>query len=121
MGSEMCIRDSSHRPIQSIQSLNIIRRDGTVVALLSEQYSVNLRANPSQIKITDPAILKGNDSHIEIDIIAGYGLSGTDIPTPFIQAMLLMIAQFYERQGTAKDDLPMMVQALLMPYRGLRL
>ena len=111
----------SHRPIQSIQSLNIIRRDGTVVALLSEQYSVNLRANPSQIKITDPAILKGNDSHIEIDIIAGYGLSGTDIPTPFIQAMLLMIAQFYERQGTAKDDLPMMVQALLMPYRGLRL
>lgn len=111
----------SHHPIQSVQLLRIIRRDGTAEDVLPEQYNVNLRARPARITITDSTVLKARDSHIEMDVIAGYGLTALDIPTPFIQAILLLVAQFYDRQDTAQDDLPMMVQALLMPYRGLRL
>ena len=110
-----------HHPIQSVQSLNIVRGDGTVEPILPEHYNVNLRANPAKISISNTTVFKSRDSHIEIDIIAGYGQTAADIPTPFIQAMLLLIAQFYERQDAPHNDLPMMVQALLMPYRGLRL
>lgn len=111
----------SHHPIQTILAVNIIRHHGVAKALQPEDYNVNLRAKPAKVDIKDITVLNRRDSHIEVDIIAGYGQSGIDIPTPFTQAILLLVAQFYERQSMPKDELPMMVQALLMPYRGLRL
>jgi len=58
---------------------------------------------------------------IQVEIEAGFGESADEIPMPFRQAILLLIAQSYEHRGDEDMAMPMMVDALLMPYRGLRL
>jgi len=114
----------NHHPIQSIQDIRYVSQDGQQQVLTPQQYKVNLRSRPAKILIDEtvwPLFSKEGHYHLEIDIIAGYGPADTDVPMPFIQAILLLLAQTYERREALGTELPMMVQALLMPYRGLSL
>lgn len=80
------------------------------------EIDANLRARPVCVR-TD---LIGP---ITVDFTAGYGDAPEDIPTPLRQGLLLLVAHLYEhRDGTASPPgLPMMVDALTQPYRGVRL
>ena len=80
---------------------------------------MNLHARPASLRL-----LKNNSLQvdaIQVEIEAGFGESSDEIPMPFRQAILLLIAQSYEYRGDEDMAMPMMVDALLMPYRGLRL
>lgn len=114
----------NHYPIQNVQAIRFVWSDGQEQTISPQQYRVNLRRKPAGIAIeSDVLQLFTHDVsyHLEIDVIAGYGASETDVPTPLVQAILILLAQAYERNNEASSELPMMVQALLMPYRGLRL
>ena len=114
----------NHRPIKSLDAIALIKDDGSAETLEPDHYQVNLRAQPARVLISSDVLPRTSSQdlyHVEIDITAGYGASETDIPTPLTQAILLLIAQSYERGEPLGVDIPMMVQALLMPYRGLRL
>jgi len=63
---------------------------------------------------------------IEIAFIAGYGDAAADVPAPIRQAILILVAHWYEHRSPLEDGvqpapLPGMVGELLAPYRSVRL
>jgi len=63
---------------------------------------------------------------IEIDMVAGYGESGTDIPQNIIRALLVLIAHWYEHRGTnaageTYGTIPEGFDKLLAPVRRVSL
>ena len=60
---------------------------------------------------------------IELDLTLGYGATPADVPADLIQAVRLLTAHLYEnRDGTTgAGRLPEPVEALLRPYRLVRL
>lgn len=114
----------NHHPIDSVDAVRFVKANGDIIPLEPAHYQLNLRARPARLFIQETAwaICPHHEiCHAEIDVTAGYGAAEADIPAPFTQAILLLMAQAYEREAALSPDLPMMVQALLMPYRGLRL
>ena len=62
---------------------------------------------------------------IEIAFTAGYGEAVADVPAPIRQAVLLLVAHWYEHRepieiGAAHTRIPHMVSELLQPYRPVR-
>ena len=87
---------------------------------------INLRATPANIQKQTLGLWSWHSrpevTAITVDVIAGYGETPEDIPMPLRQAMLLLIGQGYEhRAGKDMPGIPMMVDALVMPYRSLKL
>jgi len=75
----------------------------------------NLRARPVLVRTE----AKGD---ITVDFTAGFGETPEDIPTPLRQGLLLLVAHLYEFRGEpSPPSFPMMVDALIQPYRGVRL
>jgi uncharacterized phiE125 gp8 family phage protein len=97
-------------PRWPIVSLDEVTADG----VSTRDYTANLRARPAFVSI--PA-----NGPIEIAFTAGYGPSPDDVPAPLRQAMLLLIAQGFEHRDDDAARLPLMVDALTMPYRVVRL
>ena len=96
----------------------------TNIALSS--LSINLRCLPPVITLKDGPSFASYDAAadtLEIDFVVGYGEEPDDVPMPLRQAVLLLLAQSYEYRGAdnSPPTVPMMVDTLLMPYRGLRL
>jgi uncharacterized phiE125 gp8 family phage protein len=62
---------------------------------------------------------------IELDVEAGYGPGGTDVPEPLRQAIRLLLAHWYEHRGVATADgltpLPAALDAITAAYRVLTL
>ena len=63
---------------------------------------------------------------IEIQFTAGFGAAATDVPAPLRQAILLLVAHWYENRepvvaGIAATRFPDAVIGLLEPYRMRRL
>jgi uncharacterized phiE125 gp8 family phage protein len=63
---------------------------------------------------------------IEIGLEAGYGATATDVPEPLRQALLLLVAHWYDYRnpveiGATDIEVPHMISALLAPYRGRHL
>ena len=94
-----------------VASIDAVRVDGEPVI-----YEANLRARPVRIAIDVP-----DGAVCEVDFTAGYGEEPADIPTPLRQAVFLLIAHLYEHREGDIPPLPLMIGALLQPYRGVRL
>jgi len=110
----------NHYPLRDVTAVRLIDKSGEETALTSDQYQVNLKARPARLSLEKRPKTILNQS-LSIDFMAGFGANESDIPAPFTQAILLLTAQLYERGDERPEDIPLMVQALLMPYRGLRL
>ncbi len=75
----------------------------------------DLRARPVLVRTQSRGTLT-------VDFTAGYGETPADIPTPLRQGVMLLLAHLYEfRVGNPPPGFPMMVDALIQPYRGMRL
>jgi uncharacterized phiE125 gp8 family phage protein len=116
-------------PVQSITSITY--HDGAnveqtlapaVYALLDDQLGpfVTLQVGQSW-----PATFAREDA-VTVTYVAGYGPTRTDLPEAIRHAMLLLIGHWYEHReavvnGASKAQLPLAVQALLGPFRRVRL
>jgi uncharacterized phiE125 gp8 family phage protein len=63
---------------------------------------------------------------VTVTYVAGYGPAGDDVPAAIRHAMLLLIGHWYEHResvvvGGNPVQVPLAVQALLRPYRRVRL
>lgn len=110
----------NHYPLSEVTAVRLTNKTGEETVLAGDQYSVNLKARPARLCLETPQNIT-IDQSLSVDFMAGYGTGESDIPAPFTQAILLLIAQLYERGDECPENIPLMVQALLMPYRGLRL
>jgi len=87
-----------------------VRRDGGLQPL-----AARLQALPFLGRVADPG-------SVTVYFTAGLGETSADIPTPLRQGVLLLLAHLYEhRAGNMPSGFPMMVDALIQPYRGMRL
>ena len=114
----------AHHPVTEVSALRLIGPDGTTLIPV-EAARINLRCLPPVVSLKNRSSFRSYDPSadtLEIEFTAGYGEAPEDVPMPLRQAVLLLLAQSYEYRGEATPPpVPMMVDALLMPYRGLRL
>jgi uncharacterized phiE125 gp8 family phage protein len=116
------------RPLQSIDAVRVLPAEGapTVIdpsAYLADTASVPPRLIRTGVIWPQPGKAAGG---VEIDFTAGYGASAADVPAPIRQALLLLIANWYERRepievGSPETTVPAAVCDLLEPYRTKRL
>ena len=112
-------------PLISALRVSLIGENDQAVDIPAQDYSVNTRQEPGELRLRKTANWADYMSAfctIEIEFSAGYGDNADDVPLPIRQAILLLIAQSFEyREAEKSPSVPMMVDALLSPYRWVRL
>ena len=116
-------------PLQSVSSINIYDADDTFITTNATDYVVDALSNPPRILWRGPGVAPRPGrklNGIEIIVTAGYGASGTQVPEPIRQAILMLVAQWFEhRQPPTLNDpgeaVPPTVAAMLQAYSPVRL
>ena len=115
----------NHSPVKHVHKLSVIDGSDTATEIPKGELYINKRASPVSISTCKRALFSDYASDpvaIIVEFDAGYGTSPEDVPMQLRQAVLLLLAQHYEHRDEAlKRPVPMLVDALLMPYRTLRL
>ena len=115
----------NHSPVKYIHKISVIDgADHATEIPLGDVY-INKRATPVSIctrkrdLFSDYAV---DPVAIVTEFDAGYGNAPENVPMQLRQAVLLLLAQHYEHRDEALNrPVPMLVDALLMPYRTVRL
>lgn len=114
-------------PVIEVGAVTYRSAAGTEATLPASAYLLDpgppariVRAAPNWPATTGPA------HTVSIAFTAGFGPSAADIPAPIRQAMLLLVAHWYEHRdpveiGHPSAAIPEAVSALLAPYRRPRL
>jgi uncharacterized phiE125 gp8 family phage protein len=117
------------RPVQSVAALRIYDAGGAAAALDPAGYILDGAGAPPRIVRQGALVwpVPGRVANgIEVAFTAGYGDAAEDVPAPIRQAILLLVAHWYEHRAPAEPGaparpLPDMVSELLAPFRTLRL
>lgn len=112
-------------PLREVSAARVKRLDGSFESLDLSAFTLNAGRAPALItvdlsRVPLPLVRQGG---IGIDVLAGYGPNAADVPADLAQAVRLLIAHFYEHRDTAgaSSALPEAAEALLAPYRVVRL
>lgn len=111
-------------PLRSIEAVRIYAADGTATTLSPAGFAII--DGGAAILVPAAAPWPGR-SHggIEIDVTVGYGTGGQSLPEPLMQAIRLILAHWYDNRvpvsDTATREVPHSVEALLAPWRVVRL
>ena len=115
----------NHGPVETVHSVKAIDKDGAEFDLLLSDVDIDLRAVPAKLCLREPYRWRNFGSgarQVEVEFDAGYGPGAADVPMPLRQAVMLLLAQSYEHRSSGDTPpVPLMVDALLMPYRSLKL
>lgn len=118
-------------PLASVTSITYTDVDGNGGTVSAGDYLVDVDEEPGRVVLksaaTWPAVVLREAAGVRVRFSAGYG-AAADVPEPIKQAILLLVGSLYENredvlvaQGVTVMRIPFGVQALLMPYRILRL
>jgi uncharacterized phiE125 gp8 family phage protein len=117
------------RPVSAITAIRVYDAADVATVLLPSTYSVDASGNPARLALKSPATppkpgraLNG----IEIAFTAGFGATAASVPAPLRQAILLLVAHWYEHrtpyeEGRATPPIPHSVTDLVAPWRPIRL
>lgn len=115
-------------PLLAVDAVTVYDADGNPVTVSSDDYEVDAISVPGRLFVATPAPARvGRAANgIEIDVTAGYGASSIDVPSPLRQAIMMLVAHWYEHRGAVGHDLagevpPHGFHALIAPYRILSL
>ncbi len=116
------------RPAQLVTEVRVTNLNGEATALDASAYDLKSAGGLARLVKTPAAVwpapgrLAGG---IEIDYVAGFGDGAADVPRALRQALLMVIAHVYENRELLSQDagapLPSGVEALIAPYRRVRL
>ncbi len=115
-------------PVQAIEEIRVRDRDGNATAVMAEDYELAAAGRPQRLVPLGagwPA--PGRPvAGIEVDLVAGFGATAEDVPAPIRQALMLLVAHWYEHRdpfeiGAPQTHVPGAVSRLLGPYRPVRL
>lgn len=116
-------------PLQSITSLVYTDGDGSDSTFDAANYSADIVAQPGRLVLgynkswPSPATL-ATVNPIAITYVAGYGAAGSDVPSIYRQAILLLAGHWYENReaiiatGAVPKEIPLAVESLLMLDRN---
>ncbi len=115
------------RPLQSVSEVRVLSSNGAAEAIAESHYIVDATSLPGRLVFAGAMPRPGRKANgIEIDFMAGYGAAPEDVPQPIRQALLMLVAHWYEHRdpveiGTAGVAIPASVSRLLKPFRLVRL
>lgn len=117
------------RPVQAITAVRVRATTGDAVTLHPSQYQLDAASFPARLVRPGNAFWPPpgmTAAGIEIAFTAGFGGAASDVPAPIRQAMLLLVAHWYEHRdpidiGSAGAVIPSPVCDLLEPWRPKRL
>ena len=116
-------------PVQAVSAVRAYAADDTATTLDAASYSLDAASDPARIVLGQgvswPPVGRAANG-AEIVFTAGYGAAPADVPAPLRQAILLLVAHWYERRepvlvGERGAEIPEGIGALLAPYRRARL
>lgn len=116
-------------PFQSIDQILLIDAQGQSAVWDAQSYDVDAGDEPARLFLRAgrlPPQPGRKVAGIAIEFTCGYGIAGANVPEPVRQAILMLIAHYYEnRELAAPTDgamvLPQGPAALLAPYKAVRL
>ena len=115
-------------PLISIDTVTVYDSAGDPQVVDPDDYEADVIASPARLVLaaTAPTPVGRAVNGIEIDVTAGYGASSVDVPAALRQAVLMLVAHWYEHRGAVGHDLAVLVaplgfEALVAPYRMLSL
>lgn len=86
-------------PVRSIEAVTVYDEEGIPHAIAADGWSLDAASRPARLAVTGRRPAGQWLNGIEIDFIAGFGESGTDVPDTLKRAMLTHIAQMYDLRG----------------------
>ncbi len=114
-------------PVSAVTAVLMTAYDGTATTLATSA-TVFDPGPPARIVRTGPGwpTITAAANGISIRFTAGFGPTPADVPAPIRQAMLLLVAHWYEHRdpieiGEPDTAIPKAVSDLLRPYRRPRL
>ena len=115
-------------PLVSVEAVTVYDANGDPSVVAAEDYEVDTVAVPGRLVLSGsaPVAVGRAVNGIEIDLTAGYGPSSIDVPAPLRQAIMMLVAHWYEHRGAVGHDMagtvpPLGFDALIAPYRILSL
>lgn len=115
----------NHSPVKFVHKLSVIDGADMATEIPKGDVYINTRAMPVSVSTRKRDLFSdyaADPVAVITEFDAGYGASPDDVPMQLRQAVLLLLAQSYEHRDDAlKRPVPMLVDALLMPYRTVRL
>jgi uncharacterized phiE125 gp8 family phage protein len=108
-------------PLRAVSAVTLYARDDTATLFDPARYAVDLAGGRIALRQNAflPPLLRVIDA-IAVSFSAGYG-DAPDVPQAHKTAILELVAFLYEHRGEAPADLPQDVQAMLAPYRVLKI
>lgn len=112
--------------LSSVTSVKYTDKDNVQTTLAASKYIVDTNNEPGQIVLAYgeswPTFTQKPINAVEIRFVAGYGSGAANVPEGIKQAMLLLIAHWYENRepvniGNIVTEIPETINALLWPYR----
>lgn len=113
-------------PIISIEHLAVIDDEATYNDIASTDYIYDIKADPALVKVVGQLPNIGSEySGIRLQFWAGYGVSATDIPAPIVQAIMHLVAFWYENRGPIASgeihQIPQVVLEMIAPFKKIRI
>jgi uncharacterized phiE125 gp8 family phage protein len=115
-------------PLRGLVAARVYKPDGTTQAIGAEAFATDTTSAPAVLAFANGALPAPGRvvGGIELDVEAGYGDAPEDVPQPLRQAILVLVAYWYENRGLIAAGqgvavLPETVGALIRPYRVLSL
>ncbi|MFJ7353486.1 hypothetical protein ACIQWS_04895 [Phyllobacterium sp. NPDC097923] len=84
-------------PVQSVAAVTAYEPDGVPVVLPTVAMHLEAASRPARLHLQSPAHGLGG---LEIDVIAGFGETGVDVPDALKHALMTLVAHWYEFRGT---------------------
>lgn len=113
--------------VASVTHIKYYDADNTLQTLATDQYDVDTKVRPGRIYESEDGDFPNTyerPNAVEVEFIVGG--TASEVPEPIKMAMYLIIGRYYENRqdvvmGTQVNELPLMVDHLLTPYRLLEL
>jgi uncharacterized phiE125 gp8 family phage protein len=113
-------------PLQTLESVTVYDAAGNPQTVPLDGHVLDAAAMPARLFLASQPMSARPLNGIEIDVTAGFGNTGADVPDTLKRAMLMHVALMYELRGAIAEGMqPAAVPAgydrLISPYRPARL
>jgi uncharacterized phiE125 gp8 family phage protein len=121
-----CLVELPLHPVRSILAVTVFDAEGAPQALDANLWRLDAVSRPARLVFRAPPDPGLAPNGIEIDLRAGFGDTGNEVPDQLRRAVLLLVAHWHELRGSAPDAAmlglePAGYRRLIAPFAEVRL
>ena len=91
-------------PVREVVAVTAYQPDGEPVAIPAGALRLNATSRPARLCLASRGADIARLHDLEVDFLAGYGDTGTDVPDALKHAILSLVAHWYEFRGAVAPD-----------------